>query len=78
MTMNSAEFMVISPAAALCDQSADWSLARQEGFFPRHMSLEKMFGWGVRGGACDVYGKPASQRDGSCESHLCPTKNRPC
>ena len=32
---NTSEFCEIqkcSPAAALCDQSADWTLARQEGF----------------------------------------------
>ncbi len=43
------------PAAALRDQSADWTLARQEGFFPRHMSLEKIFGLGESGtGDCFV------------------------
>ena len=40
---NSAEFDGVFPAAALCDQSADWSLARQEGFFARRMSLQKIF-----------------------------------
>ena len=47
--MNSAEFMGIFPAAALCDQSADWTLARQEGFFPTYMPPEKIFKMGDAG-----------------------------
>ena len=57
MPMNSAEFMGIFPAAALCDQSADWSLARQEGFFPTYMPPEKILNEG------SVAGKPVGADD---------------
>ncbi len=80
MPMNSAEFMGIFPAAALCDQSADWTLARQEEFFPRRMSLEKIFEMGGRGtGQFPLYGSfhPALQRDGSLVPPAVVQKNRP-
>ena len=37
------EFCAIYPAVLLRDQFENWSLARQKGFFARHMSLQKIF-----------------------------------
>ncbi len=68
MPMNSAEFMGIFPAAAL-QRTPKGARLRGKRDFLRGKAPQKMFGLGDVN-ACDVYGKPASQRDGFCESSL--------